>query len=164
MNKKLHEDWRQGQGLFANSILYCEEDYSIDTHLFILKIISEYLNLHLNESEIIFFLKDWHEHDGYISTEEIINKQKLTELLTNPKEILKKSDIDVYNLVYNFNEDFMLRWYSEKEDNEFYCDFALVLSNDLHLKKIEQKIKKFFNNGLKIENAERYFSKRYVGN
>jgi len=136
MNRKLNNDWFKKQGLFNSAILYCETEYSQKEQLKILQIIWEYLKSKFQSTETLFFLNDWHAHDGYISKE-----------------------------VANETETFMLRWYCNiEENNEVYCDFTLVLSSLNELKRVEKMIRKgVINTGLKIEKAEQYFEERYAG-
>ncbi len=165
MNSKLHEQWILSEGFFNNSILYCEAEYSIDKQLEILQIIWEYLTINLHLTTLLFYLNDWHNHDGYISKEETIDKNAFKNMLTNTKEILKNRNHNVYDLIYNEAETFMLRWYCEVENkNEVYCDFTLILSNSRDLQKVKKIIcKNVFSEGVKIKNTKQYFDKLYAG-
>ena len=165
MNEKLHKDWSQGTGLFKKSILCCEMEYTQDMQMDLLQIIWAYLNLNVKSYEPLFFLNDWHNHDGHISKEKQIDKIDLEIILTDPKEVLKNRGFDVYDLVYSKSEKFMLRWYCQDEgENEIYCDFTLLLSDSKELQKIEKLIRTHdINEGLKIENAKQYFDNRYGG-
>ncbi|MDH7445982.1 hypothetical protein [Aquimarina sp. 2201CG14-23] len=165
MNRKLYNDWHQGIGLFKNSILCCEKEYPQDIQLDILQIIWKYLKSNLELDETLFFLNDWHNHDGHISKEKLIDKKKFQSILTDPKEVLKNRDFYVYDLVYSESEKFMLRWYCQNEgENEIYCDFTLILSNFKELQKVEKLIREnIIDDGLKIEDTKQYFDKRYGG-
>lgn len=165
MNRKLNNEWTQKQGLFSNAMLCCEMEYTKTIQLEILEVIWEYLNANSQLNETLFFLNDWHQHDGHISIETEIDKKELKNILTNPKEVFKHRDIDVYDLVHNEALTFMVRWYCEVENKkEGFCDFSLILPNDKELNKVKELIQqKVPIKGLKIINAKEYFDNRYAG-
>ncbi len=165
MNKKLNDDWKQGIGLFNKPVLYCKMEYSSDIQLEILDIIWKYLDLEIEKKEELYFIEDWHHHDGHISKEKKITKRELELMLTKPEKIFRKREYYVYDLVYNTKENFMLRWYCEDEpEDEFYCDFSFTLSDEEKLKNIKKTIQnKCLPEGLKIWNTKEYLDKRYGG-
>ncbi|WP_378174116.1 hypothetical protein [Aquimarina sp. SS2-1] len=165
MNKKLHNDWKQENGIFNNPVLYCEVEYSFDNQLNILDVIWRFMDTKLEENEELYFLEDWHNHDGHITTEKKITKRELEQMLHKPEKVLRNRELDVYDLVYNAKESFMLRWYCELElEDEIYCDFSLTLSDKNELVKLKEIMQeKYPNQCLKISSTKEYVDERYGG-
>lgn len=139
MNLKLNNDWKRGTGIFEKYILYCDMEYPSDIQLNILRAIWEHLDSKIDDNGYVYFLEDWHNHDGFIVSEKKIDKGELKLNLHKPEKIFRTRDFYVYDLVYDEKESFMLRWYSENEtDEETYCDFSLILSDKKELDSLKK--------------------------
>lgn len=165
MNAKLEKDRKKDLGLFGKDILICEMEYLAEFQLEILGIIWKYLSLKITIDEQLFFLNDWHRHDGHISKEEKISKMEFERILTNSDMILQKRDSYVYDTVYDESESFMLSWWCDYEDDDgIYCDFSLILSDAEELIKVKELIQEnVFSEGLIITGAKKHFDKSYAG-
>lgn len=117
------------------------------------------------------FLSDWHEHDGYITTAQVISWDSILGWLDSDASLSAASAGDSYVRTGLFPDDyqFYLRFYLDVDDPiygdrrlfqfggfDLSCDWQLAS----HIRVLVEKVHGFV---LEEEPAKTYFDRRYGG-
>ncbi|PJZ64106.1 hypothetical protein CH371_19775 [Leptospira wolffii] len=161
MDEALFERYKRKSPPFDGEVIHTINQIPFDALCICLQLILNNLSLLGN----IRMLADWHEHDGYVSISDKIDKTNLLTLISSNQSIYESRDGDdlVRRGIYTDEFRFYLRYYiTTNEENEQVCgDFDLSMDNNSIDKMIE--LLKAIDIPIRRSNALEYFDQRYAG-
>jgi len=117
MNDILVHKWKQNKYPFNENVLTLTDYISLNDLSNALNIIYQILFFKFGNYKL-YCIEDWHNHDGFIIKEKATTWEILKNI-TKDKDILFDSrydDFEVYNLYYDENFNFLLRYNIEGEN------------------------------------------------
>ena len=137
MNKELEKRWKESIKPFDKNVLVLEDLFVIPELLEMIKTVSKVLKQYYLDTKL-FILDDWHEHDGYVTTESECNWGMIDDTLNSENSLYqsRSGDTFVRKAIFPENMDFLFRYYilEENEDSEYpgiWGDFDICASSTL---------------------------------
>jgi hypothetical protein len=168
MNTDLEKRWKEGKKPFNGDVLSLEDFFVLPELLELLRTISAVLKRQYSDSTLFIF-DDWHEHDGYLTTETESSWKNIGEILSSEKCLYesRSGDTFVRKAIYPDNKEFLFRYYimDEGEDSEYpgiWGDFDVCGPTAL-LSEIESWIVSEINQLIYKGPAKIYFDGGYAG-
>ena len=168
MNNLLNQQWKKNEGLFRANIIDAAMEYPYDLQTDLLVYLYNFLEEHDFLDEI-FYIEDWHEHDGFITEEKAISKSGLLEHLNTAEQRFLKMDWHhVSEIIYSSN--FILRYsydFDSGDEEDKYANIQFsIYDNDL-LEKVRRHLSYLIgdanNEVFTITGTKNFFDKIYGG-
>jgi hypothetical protein len=167
MNQGLHAAFVSGSMPFNQCTAFTTPSLSLDELLEIQRITLNFLELYY-PNDHLFVFDDWHQHDGFISSERPVNRNELESYFVSTETLLKtdQGDYCVAKAVFPENMMFLWRWNIEDEtdlpDGDLWCswDFTACVHEISEMLKFLTGVR-----GVRFEHdsALNYFTIRYRG-
>ncbi|MGF7059421.1 hypothetical protein [Brassicibacter mesophilus] len=153
---------------FNEEILYTESVVSLDELRISINLIMKVLDKNNLLNEKICKVRDWFEHDGYLTTKEVISKDFILELTKDNETFYKSRSGETYAKLGLFDECY--RWYLRiyiideydlKEDEEKGGTFDICINKEIS-KLLKSQIEYVVLIKLKRDEPKKFFEQRYA--
>jgi hypothetical protein len=130
MNEQLDQRWRQKQPPFDGEVVVFDDSLTPSAMVRALQLIVQVLGKE-SGSEELRKIEDWHDHDGFIKSDELYSWAELRSAVTSVDSLRVSCSDDwmVHTLVYPVSLGFCLRYWIEIEsDSQHSCCIDLSAS------------------------------------
>jgi hypothetical protein len=168
MDEKLYKALDNQTKPFMKDAIVCDDLLRIDDLNVCLNVIIKVLKFNYGKQNL-FFLDDWHNHDGFVNCSKKIQWSKFETITNSARSLYKNRCTDdfVFSSFYPESLGFLLRIdVLDEDDDELYPgiwrEFNLFANDDI-INEIVQQLSNELNNKLKIENSVQYMTNAYAG-